>query len=434
MKVAKFGGSSLADSSAVLRVIDIIQSDPSRRVIVVSAPGKRNPDDIKITDQLSNWRTQIHLGHTGNEAMEAVYSRFFEIEKNLGVNIGIHTELLDIEERLKGGASYEYAVSRGEYLNGLLIAEALDFQFKDAADVIRVSNLEPVEHHVFTRPLKMVLKKNNLVIPGFYGQGEDSTIRTFSRGGSDITGALIASALNASEYENWTDVLGMKMVDPRIVPKAVGIPEITFQEMRELSYMGFEVFHEEAMFPVWKSNLPVHIRSTAEPNKLGTLITPNIDRAKRKYDIAGIAGKDGFTSLTFKKRLMNKEVGYVRKLLSVLERHQVSFEHIPGSIDTVSLIVESEKLTAKKDLILEEIDHECSPDSVTESQMAIISIVGIGIVRQVGIAAKIFSALSEAGVNIEMINQGSSELNVIIGVKESDLKKAIKAIYHTFVA
>lgn len=432
MKVAKFGGSSLADAGQIQKVIEIINSDPQRKVIVVSAPGKRYPNDEKITDLLYVWQKNASRDLPYQEYMDKVRIRFAEIVQDLKVELDIVKEILQIEyviNSLNGTAAY--AASRGEHLCGLIVAQALGYKY-----------IYPESCIHFTHSGKYIQKDDlihrcisnqDCVVPGFYGAVEhDSTnIRTFTRGGSDLTGAILARALNADIYENWTDVSGLLMCDPRIVSNPLPIKEVTYGELRELSYMGANVFHEEAMFPVYEAKIATNIRNTNDPQHPGTMIYPNRSIEQSRV-ITGIAGRGGFCVLTVTKMLMNKEIGFARKILSVLEDQGISFEHMPGGVDTLSIIIDQQALGDKVDLVISKINHAVKPDTIKLSEhMAMIAVVGRSMASSPGIAARIFSAVAKQNINIRMINQGSSELNIIIGVEEKDREKAIRAIYES---
>lgn len=432
MKVSKFGGSSLAEASQINKVLTIIRSDPERQYVVVSAPGKRNPQDRKITDLFYEWQRHQELKLSSDEIRQIIEVRYAEIIDGLGINFDLEAELGKIEQRILEGASSDYAASRGEYLNGKIIAVALGYQFIDPATCIYFN--KQGRYIKSDDRLRSVLHGYRAVVPGFYGSMPDGSIKTFSRGGSDITGAIVASALMASVYENWTDVSGLLMADPRVVDGPRKIQFVTYRELRELSYMGANVFHEEAMFPVQEAGIATNIRNTNDPDDEGTYIVAEEDGHKSNDFITGVAGRKNFTVITVEKKLMNQEMGFVRRILTVLEENSISFEHMPSGIDTLSIIIDDRQLALKLELVLSEIKESCSPDTIeASSKMAMIAIVGRAMVHTPGIAAKVFLALAKEKINIRMINQGSSEISIIIGVENDDYESTVRAIYGAFI-
>ncbi|MEI8217126.1 MAG: aspartate kinase [Eubacteriales bacterium] len=436
IKVAKFGGSSVSDASQLVKVKRIVESDKERRYIVVSAPGKRNDDDSKITDLLYLCKTHIDHNVSFDQVFSVVYERFKGIEKELGVDVGLDKHFNILRENLIAGCSIDYLVSRGEYFNAILIAAYLGFDFVDPTGLI----LFDVKGHILYDETNEALEKElhkhkNAVLPGFYGSHIDGNIKTFSRGGSDISGALVAKAVKASIYENWTDVSGFLMADPRIVKNPKPIKVITYKELRELSYMGATVLHEDAIFPVRQVDIPINIRNTNEPEHPGTIILSEIPpHMHDDTTITGVAGRRDFTVIGIYKDMMNSEVGFVKKILSILEEYDISFEHLPSGIDTVSVVISNKNLEGKLDDILEDFEKKLMPDTVeVNKDMALIATVGLGMARKLGVSSRLFTALYEANVNVRMIDQGSSEMNIIVGVENSDFEKAIKAIYKAFV-
>lgn len=437
LKVCKFGGTSMADASALKKVKDIVLSDDSRKFVVVSAPGKRNKSDIKITDTLYACYHDLNAKGDFKEKFALIRERFTGIVNDLGLSFDIKTVLDETEREIAEKKSADFTASRGEYLSARIMAEYLGFEFVDAEDMIRFDshgrlNDEYTDDKVKTR-LKNVEKA---VIPGFYGRNYDGKVKTFSRGGSDITGSVIARGVGADIYENWTDVSGFLVCDPRIVPDAKTIKYITYKELRELSYMGASVLHSEAIFPVMKAKIPINIKNTFKPEDAGTMIVPN-EQYKSVGDeiITGIAGKKNFTVIFIEKSMMNSEVGFVRRVLSVIEHHGLCIEHAPSGIDTLSVVIESEQLkNGVLTDIVNEIRENVSPDYVhVIENISLIATVGHGMARRLGTAATLFTALANAGINITMIDQGSSELNIIIGVANDDYEKCIKAIYNAFI-
>lgn len=430
--VCKFGGTSVATAAQVRKVESIVRSDARRRYIVPSAPGKRHSGDKKITDLLYTCHQLADQGLSFAEPFQIICDRYLELARELEVSTPLEKELAEIEGRLKSGTTPDYVASRGEYLSGLIIADYLGARFVDPADGIRLTadgRLDPASYDI----LGPMLEGDGLVVvPGFYGRGADGGIRTFSRGGSDITGAVVARAAGAEAYENWTDVSGLLMADPRIVPEARTIREVTYRELRELSYMGASVFHEEAMFPVRQANIPINIRNTNAPDEPGTLIATARDAAGTP--IVGVAGRTGFSMVFIEKDLMNKERGFGRKVLEIIESHGISFEHAPTGIDSMCVIFEDQELSDKADELIADFRGALKPDRIEIIHgLALIATVGEGMAYRVGTAARLFSAIAESGVNVRVIDQGSSEINIIIGVEESDFAAAVQAIYRAFV-
>lgn len=431
--VTKFGGSSLADASQFKKVKNIISADEARKYVVPSAPGKRNKKDTKITDLLYLCHAHVETGISLDDVFKHVENRYTEIVNELNLSFDIKKHLAIVKKDLEDGASKDYAASRGEYLNGLILAEYLGYEFVDAKKVIVFDEDGALNSDKTDKALKEVLGKTpKAVIPGFYGADINGNIVTFSRGGSDVTGALVAASVNADLYENWTDVSGFLMADPRIVENPKAIDNITYKELRELSYMGASVLHEDAIFPVRKAGIPINIKNTNRPEDKGTFIVQDNDDKECKT-ITGIAGKKDFTVISIEKAMMNSELGFCRKLLSVLEMNNISFENMPSGIDTVCVVISDSELKNKRDKIVEEIKRACDPDSiVVHPNMALIATVGKRMAKQKGVAAKVFTALSSADVNIRMIDQGSSEMNILVGIENDDFERGIKAIYNAF--
>ncbi len=432
--VTKFGGSSLADANQFKKVKDIILSNDERRYVVPSAPGKRNPKDSKVTDLLYLCHAHVSTGISFDDVFNHIKDRYCDIVKdlNLDFNIGEHLDL--IKKDLEEGASSDYAASRGEYLNGLILSSYLGFEFIDAKDIMIFNADRSLDSKATSSALYYKLSKTpKAVIPGFYGADKDGNIITFSRGGSDITGALVAASISANLYENWTDVSGFLMADPRIIKNPKQISKITYSELRELSYMGASVLHEDAIFPVREIGIPINIKNTNRPEDEGTFIVRDTDGSMKPTTVTGIAGKKDFTVISIAKASMNSELGFCRKLLSILEQHNISFENMPSGIDTVCLVISDSQLKNKKDSILDDIKRTCNPDSIeVHPNMAMVATVGRGMAKQRGTAAKIFEALSNAEINIRMIDQGSSEMNILVGIENDNFEKGITAIYNAF--
>lgn len=430
--VTKFGGSSLADSIHFKKVKNILESNPERKYIIPSAPGKSSFKDFKITDLLYLCHAHVKSGISLDDVFKLISERYKSIVDDLNLNLNLTSYLNIIKTDIENGASVDYTASRGEYLNGIILANYLNIDFIDAKDVIKFNKYGTLNIEETYVALKDKLSNHErAVIPGFYGSNEHGDIVTFSRGGSDITGALVAASINAKLYENWTDVSGFLMADPRIVNNPKKIKTITYGELRELSYMGASVLHEEAVFPVRTSGIPINIRNTNEPENEGTLIVSN--EIKHENTITGIAGKQNFTVLSIEKSMMNSELGFCRKILTILEQNGVSFENMPSGIDTVSVVISDSNLKNKTEIIVEEIKRACNPDSVVVyPNMALIATVGTGMAYTKGVASKIFTALAESDINIRMIDQGSSEINVLVGIENDDFEKGINAIYKAF--
>ena len=433
-KVVKFGGSSLASAEQFNKVKSIITADPHRRYVIPSAPGKRFSDDTKVTDMLYDCYDTAVNGKNFEEKLDKIHARYQEIIDGLHLNLSLDEEFEKIFEYFQNGAGVNYAASRGEYLNGIIMAHYLGFYFIDAAEVIFFDENGEFDSEKTNNILSMRLEKTeHAVIPGFYGAMPNGTIKTFSRGGSDITGSIVARAVKADLYENWTDVSGFLVTDPRIVENPEPIEIITYRELRELAYMGASVLHDEAIFPVRREGIPINIKNTNDPSAPGTLIVESTCK-KPKYTITGIAGKKGFASVNLEKDRMNTEIGFGRRVLSVFEENGLSFEHIPSGIDTMSVFVQQSDFEEKEQKILAGLHRNVDPDFLEiHSNIALIAVVGRGMKSTEGTAGKLFTALAKEDINIRMIDQGSSELNIIIGVNEKDFEKAIKAIYHAFI-
>ena len=433
-KVVKFGGSSLASARQFKKVGDIIRADKSRRYVIPSAPGKRNSKDTKVTDMLYECYAAASTGASYKKLLEAIKARYQEIIDGLDLNLNLDHEFATIEENFVKGIGKDYAASRGEYLNGIVMANYLGYEFIDAAEVIFFDENGNFEAELTNKELSERLEHiERAVIPGFYGSKHDGSIKTFSRGGSDVTGSIVARAIHADLYENWTDVSGFLVTDPRIVENPEVIETITYKELRELAYMGASVLHEDAIFPVRKEGIPINIRNTNRPEDKGTLIVESTCR-KPRYTITGIAGRKGFCAINIEKAMMNSEVGFGRKVLGVFEKYGISFEHMPSGIDTMTIMVHQDEFEEYEQSVIAGIHRAVEPDLVDlEADLALIAVVGRGMKGTRGTVGRIFSALAHARINVKMIDQGSSELNIIIGVKNSDFETAIKAIYDIFI-
>ena len=433
MKVTKFGGTSCADASQFKKVKSIITADDSRKIVIVSAPGKRFTDDHKITDMLYLCHQLMEIGIGGEEVFASIKERFLEIQNNLNLDIDLEPELDEVEQKLIAGVSRDYAASRGEYFSAKLMAVYLGYQFIDAAEIIRFDQSGKYDENLTRILIKEKVKDDCFVIPGFYGAQENGSIITFSRGGSDITGSIVASALSVEKYENWTDVSGFLAADPRIVDNPMPLRIVTYDELRELSYMGAAVLHHEAIFPARQRGIPIHILNTNAPNDPGTLILPRAKRTKSDPILTGVAGVKDFMVINVEKYRMTEDVSFLRKLCSVFETNGIQIHHMPSSIDTVSLIVREENMRGKERKMLEEIDIYCSPDRIDITPgLALLAVVGENMAMRAGVSARVFGALADAGINIRMISQGSSEFNIIVGIANDDFEKSVATIYNEF--
>ena len=430
--VCKFGGSSVADAVQAEKVVSIVRSDERRCFVVPSAPGKRSDEDTKITDLLYLCHELARQNVDFSEPFNKISTRYLDLSKALGVSIDMGRLLAEVESRIADGAGRDYVASRGEYLCGRILSDVLGAAFVDPAEAILFRADGRLDSDSYRR-LRACLSDDRLyVIPGFYGADAEGEIVTFSRGGSDITGAIVARAVGAEVYENWTDVSGLLMADPRLVPNPLPVEEITYREMRELAYMGADVLHDEAMFPVRTAKIPIHIRNTNRPEDEGTLILPSRELTERM--IAGVAGRPNFSMLFIEKDLMNQMTGFGQRVLEVVARHGISYDHTPSGIDTMSVIIQDEQLDGKGELLVEDIQRIIEPDRVELIRgLALIATVGEGMSHRIGIAARLFTALADAGVNVRVIDQGASEINIIVGVEEADLETALVAIYRAFV-
>ncbi len=435
VKVVKFGGSSLASAEQFKKVAAIIKAEPCRRYVVPSAPGKRTKNDTKVTDMLYSCYDAASKGEDITNHFGEIEARYNGIISELGLDFSLADEFEAIKNAFIHKAGRDFAASRGEYLNGLILAEYLGFDFIDAAEVIFFNDNGLFDSERTNAVLASELKKHEYaVIPGFYGSMPNDTIKTFSRGGSDITGSIVARAAECDLYENWTDVDGFLMADPRIVDNPRVIGEITYRELRELSYMGATVLHEDAIFPVRFAGIPINIRNTNNPEAHGTLIKSSSDKYDTGNVITGVAGKKGFSVITVEKDMMNAEVGFGRRVLEVLENNDICFEHLPSGIDNMSVIINTHELEGRRERILNGICRAVNPETVDiEDGLALVAVVGRAMVKAKGTAARVFKAISGAGINIRMIDQGSSEISIIVGVEEADFENALRAIYNEFV-
>ena len=438
IKVAKFGGSSVADGIQLTKTKQIITQDTDRRYIVVSAPGKRYESDNKITDILYLCKTHIEHNLPYDQLFQVVADRFMAVQINLGIKVDLFRYFDEIRENLKQNPSADYIASRGEYLNAVLVAAFLGYDFVDTKDLIKFDAKGKLMMPETDEAIRAELAKHErAVLPGFYGSLPDGSVKTFSRGGSDITGALVARAMAADVYENWTDVSGFLMADPRIVKNPEQIRKISYKELRELSYMGASVLHEDAIYPARMANVPINIRNTNAPEDPGTMITSEAEAygdGDAGRIITGIAGSKDFTVVALYKNMMSSERGFVRRILGILDDYDINFEHLPSGIDTVSVVMSNQSINGRLDEVLDEFRTRLRPDSIDVFEnMALIATVGHGMSFRPGVSARLFTALADAGVNIRMIDQGSSEMNIIVGVENKDFETAIRAIYQSFV-
>ena len=435
-KVCKFGGTSMADGNVILRAAEIVQAESERRYVVVSAPGKRFSGDIKVTDLLYALYDAYEAKDMAQfEALYAKISvRFLNIEREIGKELNVQAALDEAKEQILGGAGKDYCVSRGEFITAHIVAAVLGVPFVDATEFVRFDEHGLLKEETFTLAKQVLSTYDRAVVPGFYGLGFDGKVKTFSRGGGDISGAIVARGVMANLYENWTDVSGFYACDPRIVNSPKCMSELSYAELRELSYMGANVLHSESIFPVRSAGIPIRICNTFRPEDRGTYIVTAAKRNLGDSVVTGIAGKKGFTSITIEKSMMNSEIGFVQKVLSVIGKHGISFEHLPSGIDTMSLVIDNEFLkNGILDVLVSEMKEAVHPDKIyTHEDIALIATVGHGMAKNVGTSARLFKALSESGVNVNMIDQGSSELNIIVGVEAKDCESCIRAIYHEF--
>lgn len=434
MKVCKFGGTSMANSNTISKVVDVIKSDADRRYIVVSAPGKRTKDDVKVTDALYACYNEYKEKGNCDAAFEVIKKRFEDIEEGLEISIGLDSVLAEVKDGIEHSDTPDFAASRGEYLSARVLAAKLGVPFIDTEKLIKFNDRGELQLDYSLDLIRKELEDvQYAVLPGFYGSNQEGDIKTFSRGGSDISGAILARALNADVYENWTDVDGFLSADPRIVDDPAHIDYLSYKELRELAYMGAEVLHPESIFPVRSVGIPINIKNTFNPSHPGTMIVADKKLPKNKNVITGIAGKKGFTIINIEKDMMNSEIGFARKVLSVLEFEGVSFEHMPSGIDTLSIVIRDENFNGKMQRIITKLRETVNADSVDiHSGLSLIATVGHNMASRHGTASTIFNALAENHINIRMIDQGSSELNIIVGVDTFDYEKAINAIYHAF--
>ncbi len=435
IKVVKFGGSSLADAEHFRQVAKIVKADPQRKYVIPSAPGKRFSEDTKVTDMLYTCYEMVRKNENIDAYFAKIADRYNSIIADLGLDFDISGALEYVKNAMLHHSGRDFAASRGEYLNGLILAKYLGFDFIDAENVIFFRDDGTFDQEKTNSVMRDELMKHKYaVIPGFYGITPNGTIKTFSRGGSDTTGSIVARAAGADLYENWTDVSGFMMADPRIIKDPCIIDTITYRELRELSYMGASVLHDEAIFPVRYASIPINIKNTNRPEDRGTMIVPSATDYDSKHVITGVAGLRGFSAITVEKDRMNSEVGFIRRVLEVFEENEVSIEHVPSGIDTLSVVLETKALDKVRDRLLTRIQRSARPDSISvEDELALIAVVGRGMVKAKGTSARVFDAISNAGINIKMIDQGSSELNIIVGVAEHDFEKALEAIYNEFV-
>jgi aspartate kinase len=428
----KFGGTSLADAAQFRKVASIIKADANRRAVVVSAPGKRHKQDPKVTDILLSIHEMVSRDMDPGPSLALLRGRFLEIESDLGVNAGMASLLDDFEKTVRAGADRDWIASRGEHFSARIMAAYLGGTFVEAEGTVFLTSNGLIDERTWKDLPPHLSSKGYLVLPGFYGTGPQGKVKTFSRGGSDISGAILARAISASLYENWTDVSGLLMTDPRIVPGALPIERVTYRELRELAYSGANVFHEEAILPCKQVGIPIRIANTNDPAAPGTLIVPENQAADRP--IAGVAGRNGFCLLQIEKTLMNKERGFGRRVLGILETKGISYELSPSGIDSMCVVIEQKDFEPVEEVVLQEIRNSCEPEAIhVERNLALIATVGHGMSRRIGVSSRLFSALANAGVNVRIIDQGASEISIIVGVDAADLGKGLRAIYDAFV-
>ncbi len=428
----------MADGNVILSAAKIVKAEEERRYVVVSAPGKRFGGDIKVTDLLYACSDAYENGDKKafDEVYQKIRTRFMNIEREIGIDLGLETALNEVEKEILGGAGQDYCASRGEFLAAKIMAAVLGVPFIDATEFVRFDENGLLSDETYELAKKLFAKYPRAVIPGFYGLGADGKVKTFSRGGGDISGSIVAKAANAVLYENWTDVSGFFACDPRIVNSPKCIPELSYQELRELSYMGANVLHSDAIFPVKSAGIPIRICNTFRPEDKGTYIVSASKRKLGENIVTGIAGKKDFTVISLEKSMMNSEIGFVGKVLSVIAKHGISFEHLPSGIDTMSLIIDNAYLKdGMLQTLIDEMQEIANPDRIyTHENIALIATVGHGMANNIGTSARLFRALADANVNVIMIDQGSSELNIIVGVDNDKCNACIHAIYNEFFA
>jgi len=428
----KFGGTSLADAAQFRKVAAIVKADPERRAVVVSAPGKRRRQDPKVTDILLSIHEMVERDLDPGPSLALLRGRYLEIERELGVDARMAARLDDFEKAVRAGADRDFIASRGEHFSALLMAAYLGATFVEAEGAVFLTANGLIDDRTWQELPPKLPAQGTYVLPGFYGTGPQGRVKTFSRGGSDISGALLARAAGARLYENWTDVPGLLMTDPRVVPDAAPMERVTYRELRELAYSGANVFHEEAILPCKQVGIPIRIANTNDPAAPGTLIVPEDQAADRP--IAGVAGRSGFCLLQIEKTLMNRERGFGRRVLGILETKGISYELSPSGVDSMCVVMEQKQFAGVEEIVLQEIRSACAPDALdVERNIAIIATVGHGMSRRVGVSSRLFTALANAGVNVRIIDQGASELSIIVGVDAADLAKGLRAIYDAFV-
>ncbi len=435
VKAVKFGGSSLADHEQFKKVYEIVYADPTRRYVVVSAPGKRYGNDTKVTDMLYACYDMAVAGLDFDAFFDGISARFNSIIEGLELDLDLSEEYISIKDAFRRGVGRDFAASRGEYLNAIILSKYLGYDMIDAAEVIFFRDDGSLDESRTYSTLASALRMHErAVIPGFYGSMPNYTIKTFSRGGSDVTGAIVARSADANIYENWTDVSGFLMADPRIVDSPLGIKTVTYRELRELSYMGAGVLHEDSVFPVRSAGIPINIRNTNRPEDEGTMIVAGTDVYDREHIITGIAGKKDFSVIRIDKDRMAYQRGMLHRIVEILDYNGVHVEHLPSGIDTMSVVAHTEELTGKYEILIESISHAVNPDCIViEDGLALVAVVGRGMVGSPGVASRVFDALAKANINVRMMDQGACELNIIVGVAEYDFEAALRAIYAEFV-
>lgn len=434
MIVAKFGGSSVASAEQFKKVKKIIEQNPKRQVVITSAIGKKDKSDNKITDLLYLVHAHIQYSVSFEMLYGIIYDKFIQVKKELNLNVDIESELEKIHRQLKKGISEDYLVSRGEYLTGLLLADYLGYDFVDAKELISFSYSGAIDMEKTEEAIQRILKQHpRVVVPGFYGAMPDGVIRVMSRGGSDITGSIMAKALNAEIYENWTDVSGILMADPRIIDHPKWIDVITYSELRELSYMGANVLHEDAIFPVKEVNIPILIKNTNAPDDPGTMIVDKVENDDKSKLITGISGKQDYTVFTIYRHNSSNEIGILRKALEIFEKYQVCVEHVPTGIDNFSIVVATSAIERCLYEVAAELKQACKTDSIkVTGNISLIAVVGRNMASQCGTSGRLFKTLGDNNINIRMIAQGSDEINIIVGIENEDFNRAIQVIYREF--
>lgn len=434
--VAKFGGSSLADASHIQKTASIINMDPARRYVVISSPGERTDDDIKVTDMLYMCHSRFTNRENYQDMLNAIHLRFDEIVAGLGIDFDVNAEIKELHKSLMMGKSSDFIASRGEFITSKIMAKVLGWEFVDASEIIFFNNDGSLnELKTFSTASRILKPLEHAVIPGFYGIMPNGSIKTFNRGGSDTTASIISRSVKADLYEKWTDKAEIFSADPSIIDSPRTVENITYKELHELSYMGFNVLNEDSVFPINRAGIPVNIRDTHDINDKGTLILPELpEDFPRENMFVCVAGKRGFRVLQIDKYKLNRETQFPAKLFNIFARYNIACEHCLTGIDVVSLVLKNPLFDLRRSEIISEIKRELSPDNVeVRTNMSLISVIGQGMGTVKGVFAKVFNALANAEVKVKMIEQGSDDLNIILGVDDEDYERSIRALYNALI-